>query len=340
MKVTKVVKAILPKSLFKALKSKKRTYSMRNHLDREYAYDKSRYYTHSSFMERDTAQKLIGYIIREYHVVEKGLTMPETKLGFGKDLIIRLSDACIRYVQFYGTDEPQLKQAIQSILEYKQYHDAANFNLDREVEDKIDTIISLDIIEKASEQKVLSSGLYFDKVDAPFAEFAHSRASIRNYSTEDIDMESINNALDLATTTPSACNRQCWRSYVYTDKSQITDILAAQGGNRGFGHLANKLIVVTAEVGVFLNKTERNQAFIDGGMYAMNLLYALHYNKVAGCILNCSFSSDKDAQMRKLCKIKDSEVFIAMISCGNVPDDFKAALSKRYNYNFINTVIK
>lgn len=340
MSIKKIIKTILPNSIFLFLKKVKRDYSNKKALKIEYDYDRNRYFEHSSFLNKNNPQKLIGYIIREYHVVEKGLTMPETKLGFGKDLIMRLSDACLQFIQLYGNDESQLKQAVKVLLEYKNFHQIRDFQLDKTVLENINQLSKLSELDEFSEQKILSSESYFSKSESSFKEFAESRASIRNYSNEDVSLEQINKALELATTTPSACNRQCSRTYVFTDKEEVVNILNAQGGNRGFGHLANKLIVITAEIGVFLNKTERNQAFIDGGMYAMNLLYGLHYNKIAGCILNCSFSSDKDQEMRKLCKIKDSEVFIAMISCGNVPQDFKAALSKRYNYQFINTTNK
>jgi hypothetical protein len=50
--------------------------------------------------------------------------------------------------------------------------------------------------------------------------------------------------------------------------------LKLQGGIRGFGHLTNKLIVITSDTAVFLMM--KDQAFIDGGMYAMNVLYGLH----------------------------------------------------------------
>ena len=104
--------------------------------------------------------------------------------------------------------------------------------------------------------------------------------------------------------------------YVFVNKKQIVKILEIQGGNRGFGHLTNKLIIIAAELGGFSGLSERNQAFVDGGIYAMNTLYALHYNQVAACIMNCSTSPEKDKQLRSLCKIKESEVFIAMVACG------------------------
>ena len=214
-------------------------------------------------------------------------------------------------------------------MEYESFHKKNAYMLEQSVEDAIYT---LKIKAKGivpSEQKELSRLEYFGSINKTFPDFAHSRLSVRNYSERDISVDTIQAAVDLARTTPSACNRQTSRVYVFTDKKQIEEILEMQGGNRGFGHLANKLIVITAELGVFADMNERYQAWIDGGMFAMNLLYALHSQEIAACILNCSHTARKDKQMRKVCPVKESEVFIAMISCGHAPEKFKVALSPR-----------
>lgn len=116
---------------------------------------------------------------------------------------------------------------------------------------------------------------------------------------------------------------------MFTDKEKISEILTLQGGNRGFGHLADKLIVLTQEQGISHGVYERHQIYVDGGMFAMNLLYALHYKKIVACSLNCNFSMMKERKMRKICNVDSSEMFVMMISCGIAPDNFKIASSKR-----------
>ena len=92
-------------------------------------------------------------------------------------------------------------------------------------------------------------------------------------------------------------------------------------------------------MGLFGGIAERYQVYIDGGMYAMNLLYALHYNQIAACILNCSHTPEKDELLRNICGIKDSENFIAMIACGIPPERFKIAISRRYERSDTNNII-
>ena len=330
--IKQIIKKFLPKKI--SLFIQKRRFVQ--WVKQGFLYDYYRYMQFSDNIHSDSSTKLIGKIIREYHVIEKGLTMPERRLGFGKDRIISLCNICIRYIKMYKTDEPQLQHAISVLLEYKKLHETEHFLLDKEILDAIAKVESYNIHTGASQQLTFSKEEYFASINKDFVRFSNSRKSIRNFTSEPISQSQITHALELARNTPSACNRQSWRTYVYSDKKLIEQILEIQGGNRGFGHLANKLIIICGEVGMFFGQAERNEVFIDGGMYAMNLLYALHYNKIGACILNCSTSIEKDKTLRKFIPAKPSEVFIAMIVCGNVPETFSIPCSKRYNIDKTN----
>lgn len=305
-----------------------------------YINDMIRYLKYSRTTSNDSFDKMLGAIILQYHVIEKGLTMPESRLGFGRERIISLCQSCIKYIEKYGQNDEQLKHAIGVILEYEEVHKNNNYPLDDEIKSHITGLkhIVKDCVETAA-QKQVTKDEYFKNINDAFFEFSNSRASVRNYSQDDLPLTKIQKALELARNTPSACNRQSWRTYVYTDKNVICELLELQGGNRGFGHLTNKLIIITGELGVFCYTNERNQVYIDCGMYAMNLLYALHHNEIATCILNCSFDHNKEQEIKILGRIKDSEVLIAMVACGEAPNEFKIAASPRYNLNKTNTII-
>ncbi|MBI9034689.1 MAG: nitroreductase family protein [Bacteroidales bacterium] len=292
-------------------------------------YDFKRYYYYSVSRRRDERTKLIAEIIRDYHVLEKGLTMPETRLGFGRERVLKLSSLCNFFDSKFGREEPQLLQAIAVLKEYKLFHFKKNYPLDDFVLNELELVELKFKSTLPSKQKSVSKAEYFKNTNSSFDLFSNSRSSIRNFTNEDVSIDRLNLALNLARNTPSACNRQSSRVYVFSNMDKIKEILQVQGGNRGFGHLTNKLIVITSETAVFFNSQERNEAFVDGGMYAMNVLYALHHNEIAACTLNCSHTPQKDRLMRKLCCIKKSEVFIGMIACGIPPKNFSIATSKR-----------
>lgn len=315
-------------------------FRVRSSFKHAYRHDMESYLRYSRTFGDDDPGRLIGSIILQYHVVEKGLTMPESRLGFGQKRIISLCKDCVKYIEKYGQNDEQLNHAIAVVLEYENLHKINGFDLNNETEDSLQQLKNrlLSEVEK-SVQKQTDRDELFNKKDHAFPEFSESRYSIRNYSGIDIPVKKIMDALELAKNSPSACNRQAWRTYVYTQKSKINTLLELQGGNRGFGHLANKLIIVCGELGLFCNSNERNQVYIDGGIYTMNLLYALHYTGIASCVLNCSFDPAKEKQIKDIAGIKDSEVLIVMITCGMPPDVFKVALSPRYPVDRTNKII-
>lgn len=303
-----------------------------------YMHDFRRFSKYSAVTSLSTREKLLGFIIAHYHVIEKGLTMKDRRLGFGKVKLLQLTRNCQLFIDKFGLTDVQVLQALSIITEYKELHDSENYDLDPEIDQAINTLLDKFENIKASGQREFMNGQYFGNEYTSFSDFALSRSSVRNYIDKEVPVEVIKDAIKLARTTPSACNRQSIRAHVYTKPEVIQKILDIQGGNRGFGHLTNKLIVITAEIGLFHGVYEINGPWIDGGMFAMNLIYALHDKKVATCPLNCNISPSKDKMLRKVCDINDSETFMVMISCGYVPDHFKAPFSRRYPVEDIMTV--
>jgi len=321
-----IVKKILPDIIINKVK----LYVARVKLYPAYNYDLKRYWRYSGTTRRkDTQSKLLGAIIMDYHVIEKGLTMPKTRLGFGYERLERLIENCGIYIEKFDLNNFQFKNAIGVILEYKNYHEENNYQLKESILNAIKKIENRLPKIEITKQLRFTKEEYFKFSKSNFLNFSNSRHSVRNFSKEEIPLNKLLKALELTKNTPSACNRQTSSLYVYTNKERINKILEVQGGNRGFGHLVDKLIVLTADLSVFSYDYERNQAYIDGGIYAMNLLYALHYYEIACCILNCDHTVKKDMIMRKLCGIKEEEIFIAIFACGNLPENFLAASSAR-----------
>jgi len=331
-----ILKKITPTFLIKL-----RRYSILFYgLTRTYYHDLVLYFMHSGTKETKTCDKLIGKIIADYHGLEKGMTMPSLRLGFGQQRAVTLINDCIYYINNCGVDNNQLLHAIGVVFEYKKLHDANQYVLEDELNR---LIVKLEEVAPAvvssTQQILISKEDYWKQSNSSFNFFSESRFSVRNFSSTELSVQRILVSLELAKNTPSACNRQSWRTYIITDMQQIEEILIVQGGNNGFGQLINKLILVTGEVGVFRGRAERNQVFIDGGIYAMNLLYSLHFNKIGACILNCSNSLEKEALLRELTPIKESEVFIAFVGCGNLPEKFNLAISKRSPISSTNTIV-
>jgi nitroreductase len=294
----------------------------------EFYYDFVLYWRFSGIRNKNKSEsQLLGKIIADYHVIEKGLTMPESRAGFGADKIIGLVDNCFSYMDSFGCDNEQVRYALSVLVEYDEFHKEANFKLDPKVQEKIE-LARTKKVESSNQISVLAKD-YFPSDNCGFSEFSRSRRSVRHYSNKEVSLDVIKKAVAIAQNAPSSCNRQGTRVYVVSGKREIEKLLSIQRGNRGFGHLANKFIIVTGSLGYSFGRFERHLAYVDGGMYLMNLLYALHDRGVVACPLNSYFSHKDCAEFKTFFNIPDEEVLIGLISCGYATDSFKIAYSYR-----------
>ncbi|WP_430815373.1 nitroreductase family protein [Carboxylicivirga sp. RSCT41] len=301
-----------------------------------YRRDRLRYFKYGSSFSYRKEYDLLGKIITHYHVVEKGLTMSDMRYGFGSDKIKKLIHSINCYVTSYEMND-QVIHAVSVLKEYKAKHEEKGFQLEEEVRQMLSELSDKFPDIQPCNQYRVSRDEFFD--NSNFYTTAHSRHSLRNYGGEAISERNLRSALELATTTPTACNRQPIKTRTLSDSDLKEQVLNLQGGNRGFGHQTDKLIVVTASLRMYAKARERNAAYVDGGLYCMNLLYSLHYYGIGACILNASFDIDVDTKIRKLLDIDESEVFIAMITCGLPPSEFMVPISKRNNVDHTNIFI-
>lgn len=70
-------------------------------------------------------------------------------------------------------------------------------------------------------------------------------------------MEDLMQAIELAQNAPSACNRQPGRVHLVENDLLKHKILDIQGGNRGFGHMADKVLIVTVELAGYRGTAEK-----------------------------------------------------------------------------------
>lgn len=292
--------------------------------------DYDRYITYSCAFRTPTRENLLSEVIMAYHVLEKGLTMPDRRLAFGKDAVKHLMSQIDKFIKAFSAQDPQVKHAIGVLSAYLKLHLDAGFDFgqDRAYWNDIRAFLQqFSDVEPAVQPHVTRDEFYRDK-NKPFPAFAAARHTLRNYSDRPLPMSRVRQAVELAMTTPSACNRQYWKTYCISNRDLGQKVLGLQRGNRGFGHLADKVIVVTVNFEA-VGPHERNDVFTNGGMYLMNLCYALFYYGIAHCVLNWSKSLEVDAELRSLIKLPASESVIAVLSCGETPDEFDVAASPR-----------
>lgn len=302
-----------------------------------YMHDMRNFLKYSSAYERfDTQLKMHGFLTKAYHVVEKGLTMPETRLGFGKDNVVKLIELCKMYdLKQYDKTSLEFTHSINALNEYLKFHSDNGFEVDPVLVREIQSFSDSMGINTYSQQIKTTREEFSSKSEAPFDEFCKSRRSVRNFSSEDISLELLHQCVQLAQTTPSPCNRQPNRVYIVKNREIIEKIFSLQNGNRGFGHLGNAVLVFTSDLSVFQDTYERNEMYLNSGKFIMSMIYALHRYKIGSCALNWSVPIHKDLALKKILNVPSNEKITMTLVCGYLPDEFKVAFSPKIDWKHI-----
>lgn len=296
------------------------------------------YIRHSNITySNDTEPKLQSTLTASYHIIEKGLAMPDRRLGFGTVALMDLIGKCQLYIREYGTKSMQLQYALSVVKEYDTLHKDNAFLLDQRVQAAIDDLLRGREVCPAR-QFEMSREEFFADAEAPFDRFSASRHSTRHFDGP-VSMDAVKRALAMAQNAPSACNKQPMRVYVVDNKSVLKQLLDLQQGNRGFGHLMDKVIVVTTKYCGCLRYSDRFYPFVDAGIYGMNLLYALHFHKIGAIPLVWLSSHDRDNALRTLIGAGADEVPCLLVGIGNVADNVLCPSSPRKGVDEVMSII-
>lgn len=308
---------------------------------RYFLHDANRFWRYSGVRPIRSKESSLAQIIMDYHVIEKGLTMPNRRLGFGKSPVRSLMDGVDRFVRLYGLHDSQVIHAIGVIKEYKTLHDLSKYDYleDSEYWNTLSGFCERYPDVPATQQIHITRAEFYKEKNSSFPQFAKARHTLRHYSNTHLSVKRLREAVELAMTAPSACNRQHIRVICVSSRALCREILAFQGGSRGFGQYADKLLIVTADLQDVTELRERTDAFVNGGIFLMNLCYSLFYCQIAHCILNWSAEIDRDSKLRGVVNIPDSETVIALLSCGDTPDEFDVAMSPRKDVDKIFKVV-
>ncbi|WP_193340571.1 nitroreductase family protein [Pseudarthrobacter sp. AB1] len=247
---------------------------------------------------------------KDYHRVEKGLALRSPRSKFGADVMARLS-TLLPVVTVMEPDAPYARFAEQASQALKQWN--AGHGVDSEVAPRSDSFPQPDW-------------------DVNFVDtFFNSRKSVRQFdSKRPVSPEVLNRAVGLAATTPSVCNRQPWQVRFYLG-DRVQSVLAFQNGNAGFRSEVPCVALITVDTRMFSGASERNQPWIEGGVFAMSLVYALHGIGLQTCMLNMSVLNSQAAAVRSATGLEDAEQIVMMVAIGYAPGDYRVARSPRRN---------
>lgn len=288
--------------------------------------------THDLYENRE---KLKARIVMNAHSVEKGLSLKNIKLGYGKPKILALIKDLVHYYELFK-DKTMVVFGLSIIDSYLEFNKSHNI-VDQDIVSaykKMEGILK----ENVDQYKNLNGGCFetsrekihhYGKID--YYNFVRNRHSIRNFTGNPIDVTLVEKALEIAAYTPSACNRQPWGNHIFLDKQKIEQILQFQTGARQFKDDITCVILITSKYSSFFGG-EYHQPYVNGGLYAMNLIFALHSLGLGTTPLNLGFSAKKLKGLKNICDIKDNEAPIVLIGVGEIAEKLSIATSSRFNF--------
>lgn len=294
----------------------------------------------ASFRTDNDLHKMQYTLLRENHVIEKGMSMKNPRKGFGQAKVTNLINRLQKYNKRYGKEDSRfLLYPLSTIKEYIRYQENDGVDVSR-IKEAFDSLCEQSGYN--TNDLTVSSGIslyhstdIMNDAKGDFQSLLYSRHSIRYFKDELPSKDVIDEALTLASRTPSACNRQAWHTHVYFGKD-AHDLLDMQGGCNGFSHDINCCIVVTADMKGFLNH-EPFQCYIDGGLYAQNLMNSLHYLGLGTIPLSCGFLTYKLLRIQKRFGIPENEAMVAILGTGYMYDEMNIAQSTRKPFTVTNT---
>lgn len=296
--------------------------------------DGRRYAANSAILGVEKSREhLTGVITATYHNIEKGLSLPSPRLGFGVPMIQKLIWLLKMYERDFGFDRFSAVPigVLRKYLDYHHERGAAKPALERDVVAFEHALFGR--VSSTSRPEVGTRTIHRSDIARAVSgvgpDFFLKRHSVRKFAPDSVATEKIVRAVQAAQKAPGVCNRQSGRIRQIVGASNIEVALKLQGGARGFAENVPALFCISADIRNFGGAGERYQGWIDGGLFAMSFILALHAETIGTCCLNWSKEVGDDRAMHKLLGLPDYEIIIMFVAAGNLLDEYPVAVSTR-----------
>ncbi|EOZ4667529.1 nitroreductase family protein [Proteus mirabilis] len=284
-------------------------------------YDFIRFFKHGGWkIDLKNKEERNYYVVKVYHSLEKSMSFTSHNVNSGwknAKLLTMALEAAVNNNNIGFHDKIGCSVLLEFLDKNKLAKDSEHKIY---ILKKINYIIDAIEIENNKEMYGIKNMSYDELNGSNFIhpeEFFNSRYSVREFSKKEIPNDILIKAIQLSLKTPSACNRQSWHVYHLSDEKDIKNALKYQNGNKGFNDKISNLLIICSDLQAFNSGGERYQHWIDGGMYAMSLIYTLHSMGISSCCLNWSCQPKQDLQLKKVFPlISKNHTIIMMLAIG------------------------
>lgn len=279
-------------------------------------------------LENRKGVEQVNYFLRRgVHRIEKGLIMPERRAVFGLDYIEEVAQAYSDAIAGEG-DPDELRWAHDVLAEYFE-------------------VVQPDPIVRRARQIFDLAAKPSETVQGPTTPYAQDdrerpsvspealhalavhRRSVRFYEDRPVPRDLLDQAIETSALSPSACNRQPFEFKIFDTRESAEEISSLAGGTAGFSHQIPCLIVIVGRLRAYPYSRDRHAIYVDGGLAAMSLMFALETLGLSSCPINWPDVRSRELEMAKTLKLSADERVVMLISVGYAKGGSKIAASKK-----------
>ena len=296
---------------------------------KDFKYDRRHYILHSRD-NRETKEQLCYNALLLAHALEKGMSFEHLR-PFGKEKIQDISES-IEKLEKIGNFESESAFVITintlreyaNIYEQHQWNDKPEYLKVKKILNKYSKIGKINAgVKTLSKDEIMENSIDYEK-------FLSGRHSIRRFASKRLSEKDIIKAVKIAKLTPSACNRQMIKVYSAKTKEADDAIKTTIRGNlSGFDIDSAHSLVVTFDTSAWRGAYERNQGYLNAGLFTMNLINAMHSLGIGSCLCEFQQPIKKEILLKKTLNIPECERVAVCIMAGYYLDENKVYMSPR-----------
>ncbi len=271
-------------------------------------------------------------LVKKSHSIEKGFCLKNVKKAFGIEKVrVILNDVKLYIEKGYDTSAEEF-MICNGILRFyfEKWSETGNATID-ELKNKFDKILSGN---KITIDEEYMGGTEVRKQEVNQIEqfenlktILKKRDSVRTFSEGTVDIEKLEEAVELAQTAPSACNRQPSRVYI-VEREKYYLIKNWVQGVGGFQEDVDKWLVVTSDEAAF-DESELGQYIVSGSIFAGYLALILRTMGFATCMVQRNILYTPK-YVRKALGITNSEQAICVLAVGCMQEEYLVPKACRY----------
>lgn len=259
------------------------------------------------------------------HALEKGIGLSDSQPGHGKEKAVRLARLLVDRCESGDTQSYVFKESLAVLRAYNFFQNSGGQHV-AEIDSALDSLSAFDTAPceggYAWYTHDMLTGEGFD-----FSAFAHSRHTMRAFSSMPVEEDELLGAVEIAARAPSACNREPWRVR-YSFNPRTIETIRSAVPKQNFLKDVPYFLIVTVNKSLF-NPEEINQWFINGGIFISHLVLALHGLGIGSCVLQFPSYRKEADDLRRSLDISAKEEFIAIIGFGKYPAKAKCIRAHR-----------